>query len=305
MTRGCDNARTSRRPASGRGYILLVTLGLLVLSTTLLVAVGRAAVRHATQARFDQQQLQRKWGLSSVRAATLPFSESILTWTEAARHAPVPSLRADIVLGGDTFSVVVSDEQAKADVNEMLQRFSPTSVEARLVQGLSGTPMYGHVRLRPGDASPRVTGFGQVFDDVSPGPVLSAAKDLTLWGDGGLNLMRADEPALRMSLAPSLSQLQISRLVQVRNQTLASPGTGRPAAANTTTPPARAAAGAVQQVLDAAKISPRDRARLPLVARSTCHSVLLILNDGRRLWYDLTVSDESDPAGKKTASVVW
>ncbi len=299
-----------RRRRRRRGYVLLVTLGLLVLSTTLLVAVGRAAARHAAEARLAQRRLQRTWALTGGRSAVAPYAEQLLVTAEQATGRPVPRLRADVSLGDVTVTVVVADEQAKADVNELLGRDPPDAVESRLTQAMSGTPAFAHVRLRPvADPPPArpIGGYGQLFDDVSPAVLLvpgpgggpAATDAVTCWGDGGLNLMRATPAALRLSLSPSLSQLQLARLARARDAALAAPPTSHAAAAAPRQP------DAVSALLAAAGVTPRDRARLPLVARSRCHSVLLIVNDGRRLWYDLAVTDESDPGRPRVATVAW
>jgi hypothetical protein len=67
---------------SSRGYVLVMVLGLLVLSTTLLVGVSRLAVRAAVGARQAEDDLQRRWGVASSRKAVLPHAEAILSGLE-------------------------------------------------------------------------------------------------------------------------------------------------------------------------------------------------------------------------------
>src|SRR3982750_969566 len=103
------------------GYVLILTLALLVLAATLMVAVARAAGDHAMLARQEQAGLQRRWGAVSCRAALLPSADQILVRAELQAHRPVPIHRARLQLGAQTFDVAIGDEQAKTNVNALIQ----------------------------------------------------------------------------------------------------------------------------------------------------------------------------------------
>src|ERR1700704_6139908 len=95
------------------GYVLVVTLGLLVLAASLMVAVSRGALRHQTAARVAADELQHRWGLVSCRPGTLPYADTILPTAESRRKAPLPQFRAQITLGQETFDLTLADELAK------------------------------------------------------------------------------------------------------------------------------------------------------------------------------------------------
>src|SRR6266513_6429076 len=103
-----------------RGYILLTTLALLVLSSTLLVTLARSTIERSSQARQSQQDLQRRWGDISCQRALLPHAESILVNQEKLHQRPYPTYRAAVQLGPQFFDLVISDEQAKTNVNALL-----------------------------------------------------------------------------------------------------------------------------------------------------------------------------------------
>ena len=103
-----------------RGYILLTTLALLVLSSTLLVTLARATIQRSAEARQAQQDLQRRWGEISCQRALLPHAESILVNQEKLHQRAFPSYRATIQLGPQLFDLRISDEQSKANVNALL-----------------------------------------------------------------------------------------------------------------------------------------------------------------------------------------
>ena len=301
-----------------RGYVLLVTLGLLVLASTLLVAVGRAAVRHSADARLAQQASQRRWAVDSARVAVLPYAEQALASAEENERRPAASVRADVRLGDLAVTLVVADEQAKANVNELLRRQPPDAVEDRLRRALAGTGAQAHVRLRPAPAYltqstpdvaaatvlPPVSGFGQILDDVSPAVLrppagIGPADVLTVWGDGGLNLLRADRAAMRAVLVPTLSGLQIERIAAAREAVFAA---RRDKASGAPPSPPKDAVGLL---LERAGIADAPRNKLSLTARSTCHSLTVRLRDGRREWYDTRVVDEADPRRPRHFGGAW
>src|SRR5947207_1190676 len=92
--------RTSNieRGTRRRGYVLIVTLALLVLSATVMVGVGRMALRETILARHAQDDLQQRWGVISIRIAIMPFAEQILQTAEAIQKRPMPSVSSHIML---------------------------------------------------------------------------------------------------------------------------------------------------------------------------------------------------------------
>src|SRR5687767_4145203 len=100
-----------------RGYVLVTSLGLLVLAATLLVSMGSLSMDRAMQAREAQEELQRRWGRISAQRPVLPNVERILARLERKKQGPVASHRVSIALGAQRVELVLADEQAKANVN--------------------------------------------------------------------------------------------------------------------------------------------------------------------------------------------
>jgi hypothetical protein len=63
------------------------------------------------------------------------------------------------------------------------------------------------------------------------------------------------------------------------------------------------AGDALHRVLFAAGVDPARASNLTL--NSTCHSLWIITDDGRRLWYDLAVRDESNPDEPQVRLFTW
>lgn len=321
-------ARRLRRPRRRRanGYVLIVTLGLLATSTALLVAIGREAVDHALRARLAVNDLQRDWAARSCRATLLARCERVLKQKEVDGQRPFPLYRSTVVLSGRRIELTLADEQAKANVNALLETDGLASAEQRLRTALSGTGLVGSVRLRPavvdipGDAEPppasqpsavrpppaRITGWGQVFDGLSAELLFAPSKGplerVTCFGDGSLNVIRATEPATRLALSPPLTLTEIGRLLSARDATWKPRAGG---GTRTSLPAANANQPLVDQLLSQAKIQTPARARLPLASQSHCHSLSIAVRDARRSWYYLYVLDASDERRPRVRSFMW
>jgi hypothetical protein len=286
-----------------RGYVLVVTLGLLVLAATLMVSVGRASIRKASLASDAADDLQRRWGATSCRLAVMPAIESVLLDQERKIHRPVAVHRAQLTLGQQTFDLVLADEQAKANLNVLLDEGDRASAETRIRETMTGTGVGHLIRLRPdptivssvrprtaggGNSATtvsatqpllprRVTGFGQIFDDAPPAQLIGASQWITCWGNGLVNVRRATEPGLK--LATPLTGVEIAALLRLREGA---------------TP-----AG----LLRSANIKPRPG--LHLTESSTCHSLWIVARSSRREWHYFSVLDETHESSPGIVSFVW
>ena len=311
-----------------RGYVLVMTLGLLMLAATLLITIGRASTARVLAAKLEQREFQRRWAVVSCRNAVLPFAGDILARQEALQNRPIPGYRSTISLGGQRYTLLLSDEQAKANVNLLLERSDKARAEARIREALSGSGLGNSVLLRPeprlhAEAVPAsvagqppqpadlpnwISGFGQVFTNVGPerlltGGPLAPVGQLTCWGNGAIDLMRVSEPALRVVGTPALTTIEVDRLIEARNRIFA-PRNVKSTAAATVAPPA-ANLDAIANLLSQARINPKVRLDLALTSTSTCYSLWIIRQDGQRGDYRLFVSDESRPQSPRVDSFVW
>src|SRR5439155_21402285 len=100
-----------------RGYILLTSLALLVLSSTLLVTLARSTIQRSAEARQSQQDLQLRWGQISCQRALLSHAESILVNQEKLHQRPYSIYRTTIKLAPQFFDLVISDYEAITNVN--------------------------------------------------------------------------------------------------------------------------------------------------------------------------------------------
>jgi hypothetical protein len=303
----------------------VVTLGLLVLSATVMVSLSRAALRHSAAAREARRELQHRHGAASIRAALLPRCESILAREEATTNKPVASFRTTIRLGRHRFDVIVADEQAKANVNRMLlAAVDVSSFESRLRAALSGSGVGRAVNLRPaptespGESTglPRpVRGIGQVFDLVtvtperlldSPGDDPAALGLISIWGDGRINLRRASEASAKLALSPPLTGVEVGRLIGARVRPAQRLGGSLDSAAARDARTSARQRDPLLRLLETARIPYSiDGEALPVTLSSACHSVWVITDDGRRRWYEVEALDTSDPDRPRRSYFAW
>jgi hypothetical protein len=316
-----------------RGYVLIVTLGLLVLAATLMTAVAQTAIRQASAARSAKSELQRRLGVRSIGLFVLPTAEQRLQAAEARLKRPTAILVNRVVLGAQSFVVVTSDEQAKANVSTMLDRANPGAVEAELRRSLSGNAA-AELKLRLEPIEPRaphpqtapttqsaffstISGFGQMFNRLPVSELMnpraveqSPASILTCWGNGAINIRSAPEAAMRLMLAARISPVDIARIIAARDNQLAgkSPAVSQASSVSGATPTA-AAAGAsapvdpLRRLLTSAGVAPSAAGQMML--GSSCHSVWIIAQSNGRQWYHLYIRDESDPNKPQTISARW
>lgn len=303
-----------------RGYILVVTLGLLVLAATLLVSIGRAAVDHALAARRQEAELQQRWAVISARMAILTNADETLARLEQDLHRPLPEYRASIQLNGQRLDLMLSDEQAKANVNALIFSAGKGSAETRIRNALLGSGLTNAVRLRPAEP-PLISannnplwigGFGQILDNVAPAqlidtPGTSPAATLTCWGSGAMNLMRASRASLQLFAGPAMNDLTIARLIKERDAAFAPLDVARsnfkPRAGDEK--PIAKSSDAVTSLLNRAKVDPRVRNQVGFVSGSQCHSLWVISHDNERTRHYLFVSDQSDDFSRQIRAFEW
>lgn len=290
-----------------RGYVLVVTLAVLVLASTLLVTLGRSAMRHAADARAATTDLQSRWGSASCRQTILPLAERLLETEERRTGRPTPTLSRSLRLGGQTFDLILADEQAKADVNALLLATEATAAESRIRQALSGYGLANKVRLRPDvalrprvadpSAPPAIGGYGQVFDDVPADALLrrpigggpAPAELLTCWGGGRINLRRASEPALRLALSPPMTAIEIGRLIDLRDRAFFGESGTSPIG------PTIGGRGPLRRIVESAALTGESaRAASMLSDGSTRHSLWIIATSPGRRDVSFAVLDTSE-----------
>jgi type II secretory pathway component PulK len=293
--------RSSSVPAWGwrrRGFVLLAALMLLALVAVLLLGLSRRSGARAIEARDAAVQLQRQWGVRTLGAAALLRAEELLDLENRerqARNRPMLATRAGTLdMGGQRFDWVVSDEQAKVNVNTLLQSSDPagaTQGVRRLLDPSAGARVRIDPHASSSDALAPLVGWGQVFPDADAETLMgfgqrhpALTEAVTLWGDGRLNLRRTTAARLEAVAGRQLSGAQVRRIIEARFD--------RPQ-------------GGIEAWLATAGVSDeaREALRPLLTTRSHCHAVAIAVQNDWRRHYTLIVrhrAPERDPPAEDT-----
>ncbi len=235
----------TRRERHLEGYVLLMTLVLLALAGAAMATVSRHSAARAVQALEAQRQLQLRWGVRSCRKFVLPQAEGLLERAESTQRQPVVHAHTTLELGGQRFDLIVTDEQAKLNVNILLARDERTSLGDAprhlrdLLLRLGSGGGNATVRLRPvlvntpdrpgmNDTGAKLVSYGQVFEIPSPESLLNLSRPedgvshaVTCWGDGRINLRRCSLDAAAILCEGVLDRAQIHRLVEKVHELIA------------------------------------------------------------------------------------
>src|SRR5262249_55555123 len=150
-------SRMRRNQSSRRGYVLVLTLGLITLAAISLTGLARYSLALASSTEDATEELQRRWGLLTIRHVLIERAAEILDAQLAPGQQvgppwPKPSVvTAKFSLGGQQFEVELADEDAKTNLN-ILYSQKPDQVSSairRLNRGTDGLS----VSLRPEQGS--------------------------------------------------------------------------------------------------------------------------------------------------------
>jgi hypothetical protein len=272
-----------------RGYVLLMVLFVLALAAAAMAGVCRWSLQKAVIASRAEAELRRRWAVVSCRAVLLPKAEAVLTHNDNSTS----DFRCAIRLGGQSFTLIFGDEQAKANVNLLYAQGGLADAErhVRTIVGISGGGVPVELRPIPGqgksfgspdaadDDPPAFESFDQVLGRTPPdllvaahGTTPSLASKLTCWGDGSMNVRRASKEVVRAVLARYLAAGEISRFLDARRKD----------------PKAE-----ITDMLQGLNLS--DKRREPveflLTDDCNCHSLWIISDAGDRIRYDLGIAE--------------
>lgn len=271
------------------GFVLLMTLVLIALAGVALASVGRQSAQQALRAMDLEADLQRQWLIRSTEQVLLPQAETVLSQQKHPGELDV-QVRATAVVSFDVqdyaVEITFADEQAKLNPNALLERQSVQQLEPRIQQSLTDLPAVHRPKLAPvteverrlnrlPEDWPGFAGFSQVLPQIGPQQLLPAtgtgpAHRITFWGDGRVNVLRAEAAVLAAVLHPEIAPDGLQRLLALRQ--------GDPDAS-------------LDLLLDQLSLENETRARVEqrLTDTSATHSVWIRLRDPQRTWDALIV----------------
>jgi hypothetical protein len=282
------------------GYVLVTTLLLVAIAAVAMASLARASLHRATAALDAESELQRRWGSISISSAVLPKVEQLLSRVEQAEGRPVARIEVELGLGKQRQRLILSDEQAKLNVNAMYRRRGPIQAE-QATRELLQQASYD-LRLRPFAARGR-TGptevvfatFDELLENASADDLAGlrdgwhlsepAAQQLTLWGDEQVQFQRASDEVIEKVCEGVTGPGDVYRLLAIRQED-----------------PLRSVSAALDELQPAREV--RQRLQTLLTDASTCKSIWIVTDDGRRRWHELIV-EEGAAAGLDRHRFAW
>ena len=306
MRRGSysDIERMQGQTALCGGYVLLLTLILLMMVGVGLASVARQSHAAAVEAGRQEAELQRRW-LARTAEDLLPHVDDWLRADAESLGVPRPALRWTSTINGHEVQLTVADEQAKANVNALWERSEPAAARPDVEDLLRAAEPAAFPRLRPVEdfhvmaAAAKsdwatFSSYEQLWPPEAVRSIVTsvgneaALHHVTLWGDGRLNVARASRISLEAVLQPLLARGQLEELIRWQNAAAVvaagseSAGTGHPIA------PAALNSHDLLNSLELTERQAGEVARL-ITTESRSFSVRLIIDDSFRKHTYLTV----------------
>jgi type II secretory pathway pseudopilin PulG len=233
--------RTGRQP--NHAFVLLMVLVAIIVVGVAMSATARRSLLASVSAIESQRAMQRYWGMRSCQQTVLTASSQLFELSDRSirfgrgkRTAFPATIEDRVVLGGQTFDLLLADEDAKANLNAIYdiggrrpceQAISQLSgaLESRTMNLLPTRPSAESVKrlqarsenesetedgsaaaIPAMDDSPAFRSWGEVFDLVQvhrfagdDRHLAKMTKQLTIHGVGRLNVLRAaDETVLNV-----------------------------------------------------------------------------------------------------------
>jgi hypothetical protein len=302
MSSRCANYPATQIVRTRRGaFVLVMVLALLTVCALCLAGLARRSLEAGEQVVTTQTDLQRRWGIVSCGRTYLPLAKELLEAEVAklpaeARTWPLPaSVTAEFDLGELHFSVLLADEDAKANLNAICRSDSdgPRTVSTLVEQmaaGIDGLAV--HVQpLAPQSVANQTTAafrsWGQIFEPtaaVCPGEFATrlrdATRDITCWGSGRLNIQRASDQAIRLVCGNQIAPDVLAKLLARRHE----PGIA-----------------GLEALLDQLALHTTDRSTLErlLTDRSSHYSLWILVRSPQRSWATLALGDASTSQGAR------
>lgn len=290
------------RRARRSGYILLLVLVTLAITSLALAATARSHLRQIGAANEAERELKTRWAGITLRETLLPQARLIMRDLERQQGHPVPVVRATFILNEQPYQIVLSDEQAKLNVNAVYAWGGYDAVHEaidRLTQNERGIGPRPRIIVPPATAvanssgwQPVFASYAQVFDDADPSVLFPAAdgrspvERVTCWGFGRVNFRRASEPVLREAVRSLLSREKVAELVRLRDE--------------------QAAPTVEALLIGVGERNPRmSPLSQRLIEESWCHSLWIATRFKGQMSYDLSVRDDSPDNGAATYRFSW
>lgn len=292
-----------KKRSCNSAFVLVIVLLVIVVTGTVLASCARYSCQKALQASRAQQELQMRWGTISCREVVLPAAETVLQESKED-EAPIlverPNRYLSLSLGGVMHHLLLSDEQAKMNVNTILRNRGVQGVAESLATLQQDMPLRLSQRadnVDTGQKEAQKTSYS-FFDDlfvydhptqlVSPvEPTRRISSKITFWTDGRINFRRVSPPLLQEAMKGLVDDSLLSQLLQIRESL----------------PDCTLGEALSQMEL---KGTQRRQILRYITDQSNFYSLWVVVEGQTRLWHRLFISSPRGFAGNQTLrSYAW
>jgi len=287
----------NRQKQEQKGFVLVVVLAMLVIAAILSVGMVRRSLDQSVAAAKKADELQRRWGEISLRHTVLNRAEILLRTAELTQGTKRPTLQTTVNLGNRSFYLVLSDEQAKLNLNTAFRYGKENAVRQALFEEAVMLPIQIRPDPRATANSPYPSAFaswGQFFDfavfanssEKNYMQLTQLGERITCWGNGQLHMNRAEDETIRSVCELVAPPQSVSALLELRQE---HPDWN------------------LERLIREVDVPDRDRRsfRQVLTDRSRCHSLWMITQDANRSWARLDIKNAENTFGNDIDTFYW
>ncbi len=287
MRKSSLNIKRSNR---AQGYVLVMALLLIAMAGSVLTIMAKRSIFEATDVYQAQKQLQHRWATYSLEKSLLPNASNVMTTLlendpPDDQDLPVNKIDFNIQLGDTTYQLTLSDEQAKANVNQLFKSQSQPTDVTQTVRSLLEKRQIRNIptiNLKPftweSDTQEHpIQTLGQMFENVNLEQLMPFDSEepavldvVTCWGDGKLNFRQAPIEVIISICLKSMTRGEIDKLINARK----------------TNPEISLEKALVSAGIDKKKL---DQVKALFTETSNCHTLWSRWQDTRRLHHRLAV----------------
>lgn len=194
-----------QKPSAREGFVLLLTVGLLLITVITTARMAQGSLRFALEAIQAEESIQDRWLRASLQRVVLNRAarQFAAAAEDSTRDRPPTSIDAELRLGQRTLALRLADEDAKINLNQIHEVQGAAEVGTVVRRHAAGRGLT--VRLQPSKSAtdaPTIPyeSWGQVFDlsrGASPRNLMEGTRELTCWGVGTTNRARVPGTQVR------------------------------------------------------------------------------------------------------------
>lgn len=175
------------RNRSTQGYALVMSLLLLAATSVSLVGIANAGWRANAAASHEREALRARWAAITLERCLSTDPERLLR----AEGRPVASRTGEVAIDGGKLLIVIQNEQAELNVNQLWQVVEQSPQRFSLVVNRWQTGGQAVALSHPHE---KVARLGQLL--VGPSQLQSAEEQFTTFGDGRVDFRACDQQRL-------------------------------------------------------------------------------------------------------------